>query len=303
MSAKLCGEATALAHPGRKAGSSSKSTWLALISQHNAQQRIAPLVAKERSDAFADIPGARSFPRHANHHGTRPVQRKAFQSTPGFILDDQELLVELIGSADLEVIKDLTRGFCSSHPCFDDMDKRSLSLGSSKSYPAVPSLISANILNRSPTWWSPGIAWSAAKTNTKKLVHKKIPANSKEIAIARSYGDLRGEPMNHKAAKKRCTNFSCAGRVRLENLLVRARGTDFANPKTDQVGIGTVVRVTGLNGPQHEETYSILGAWIFDADKLHHQLSQVPWPRHWMAHKPGEAVEFDMDGVKKHYRS
>jgi len=27
-----------------------------------------------------------------------------------FILDDQSLLVELIGSADLEVIKDLTRG-------------------------------------------------------------------------------------------------------------------------------------------------------------------------------------------------
>ncbi len=24
----------------------------------------------------------------------------------------------------------------------------------------------------------------------------------------------------------------------LENLLVQARGTDFANPKTDQVGIG-----------------------------------------------------------------
>src|SRR5262249_56177599 len=58
-----------------------------------------------------------------------------------YILDDQELLVELIGSADFEVIKDLTRALQLS-PCFDDMDKRSLLARIVKSYPAIQSLIS-----------------------------------------------------------------------------------------------------------------------------------------------------------------
>ena len=59
-----------------------------------------------------------------------------------FILDDQELLVELIGSADLEIIKDLTRALQLS-PSFADMDKRSLLARIVKSYPAIQVLISA----------------------------------------------------------------------------------------------------------------------------------------------------------------
>ncbi len=52
-------------------------------------------------------------------------------------MDDQTLLVELIGSADLEIIKDLTRALQLS-PCFDDMDKRSLLARIVKQLPRRP---------------------------------------------------------------------------------------------------------------------------------------------------------------------
>jgi transcription elongation GreA/GreB family factor len=86
----------------------------------------------------------------------------------------------------------------------------------------------------------------------------------------------------------------------LEDQLVRARGTDFASPKTDQVGIGTVVSVTDLQA-QNAERYTILGAWDFDADK--HIISYLsPMAQALIGHKPGEEVEFDMEGTRKHYR-
>ena len=143
-----------------------------------------------------------------------------------FILDDQELLVELIGSADLEVIKDLTRALQLS-PCFDDMDKRSLLARIVKSYPAIQSLISGEQTKQEATLLVSWESLERRKNEYRELVEKKIPANSKEIAIARSYGDLR-ENHEYKAAKE-MQKLLMRRKAELETQLVRARGTDFAN--------------------------------------------------------------------------
>src|SRR4029079_15370269 len=188
-----------------------------------------------------------------------------------------------IESADLEVIKDLTRALQLS-PCFDDMDKRSLLARIVKSYPAVQSLISGEATKQDATLVVSWESLERRKDEYQELVHKKIPANSKEIAIARSYGDLR-ENHEYKAAKE-MHKLLMRRKGELENLLVQARGSDFANPKIDQVSIGTVVHVTDLHA-QHPETYAILGAWDFDADK--HVISYLsPIAQALMAHKPGE---------------
>ena len=48
-------------------------------------------------------------------------------------------------------------------------------------------------------------------------------------------------------------------RVEMERELALARGTEFENPNTSQVSIGTVVTVSFEDGSK--ETFSILGAW------------------------------------------
>src|SRR6185437_11601329 len=161
-----------------------------------------------------------------------------------FILDDQELLVELIGSADLEVIKDLTRALQLS-PSFDDMDKRSFLARIVKSYPAIQSLISGEQSQKESNLVVSWESLERRKNEYHELVEKKIPANSREIAVARSYGDLR-ENHEYKAAKE-MQKILMRSKHELESQLVRARGMDFANTKTDVVGIGTRVKVTDLN--------------------------------------------------------
>ena len=182
-----------------------------------------------------------------------------------FILEDQELLRGIDGSADIEVIKDLTRALQLS-PVFDDMDKRSLLARIVKSHPAVQSLITGEQTKQEATLdrfvGKPG---TPPRRNISELVQKKIPANSKEIAIARSYGDLR-ENHEYKAAKE-MQKILMRHKDELEAQLVRARGTDFANAKTDVVSIGTIVQVTDLETEPGRRRSPILGAWDSDPDK------------------------------------
>jgi transcription elongation GreA/GreB family factor len=86
----------------------------------------------------------------------------------------------------------------------------------------------------------------------------------------------------------------------LEGQLLRARGTDFANAKTDAVSIGTVVNVTDLN-TSNAEKFSVLGAWDSDPEKG--VISYLtPVAQSLLNRKAGEEVEFDMEGAKKRYR-
>ena len=116
------------------------------------------------------------------------------------------------------------------------------------------------------------VSWESLerrKNEYAELVQKAIPANSKEIAVARSYGDLR-ENHEFKAAKE-MQKILMRRKGELEAQLVRARGSDFANPRTDVVSIGDTVAVTDLEH-QHAETFTILGAWDSDPERRHHQL-------------------------------
>lgn len=49
------------------------------------------------------------------------------------------------------------------------------------------------------------------------------------------------------------------------------------------------------------ETYAILGAWDFDAEKS--IISYLtPMAQGMLNHKPGDEVEFELEGAKKRYR-
>ena len=89
-------------------------------------------------------------------------------------------------------------------------------------------------------------------------------------------------------------------KAELETQLVRARGTDFANPKTDTVGIGTLVRAVDLETNQPEQ-FTILGAWDSEPDKgVVSYLS--PMAQALMAHKIGDEVEFEVHGARHRHR-
>ena len=268
-----------------------------LINQHLASSELLLWLAKERSDSYADILGPEVFRAMLTAMERDQFTDRKFKKLRDFILTDQNLLIELIGSADLEVIKDLTRALQLS-PCFDDMDKRSLLARIVKSYPSVQSLISGDPTKQEASLI---VSWGSLerrKDEYAELVQKKIPANSKEIAIARSYGDLR-ENHEYKAAKE-MQKLLMKRKAELEVQLARARGTDFANAKTDAVSIGTKVRLTDLKSGQLEN-FTLLGAWDSEPERgIMSYLS--PLAQALLNKKVAEEIDFEMDSVEKRYR-
>jgi len=295
-SAKLCRELSGLLVQEGKLDLL-KETLARRISQHTASSELLLWLAKDRNDSFADILGPEVFRAMLTAMERDQFNERRSNRLRDYIMDDQELLVELIGSADFEVIKDLTRALQFS-PCFDDMDKRSLLARIVKSYPAIQSLISgeqtkheANLL----------VSWESLerrKNDYHELVEKKIPANSKEIAVARGYGDLR-ENHEYKAAKE-MQKLLMRQKAELESELLRARGTDFANPRTDVASIGTIVHTTDLQ-TQQTERFTLLGAW--DSAPERNLVSYLsPVAQSLLGHKAGDEVEFEIHGVVHRHR-
>src|SRR5579871_6081941 len=225
VSAKLCKEfAGLLVQEGKS--DQLKETLVRLISQHLASSELLLWLAKERTDAFADILGPEVFRAMLTAMERDQFNEKRSNRLREYILDDQELLPELTASAELEVIKDLTRALQLS-PVFDDMDKRSLLARIVKSHPAVQSLISGEQTKQDTTLVVSWESFERRKTEYADLVHKKMPANRDEIALARSYGDLR-ENHEYKAAKE-MQKVLMRRKDELESQIVRARGTDFSS--------------------------------------------------------------------------
>jgi transcription elongation GreA/GreB family factor len=268
-----------------------------LISQHQASSDLLLWLARERSDSFADILGPEVFRAMLTAMERDQFNEKRSNKLRDYILDDPTLLVELIGSADLEVIKDLTRALQLS-PCFDDMDKRSLLARIVKSYAAVQTMISGEQTRQDTSFVVSWESLERRKNEYAELVQKSIPANSKEIAVARSYGDLR-ENHEYKAAKE-MQKILMRRKGELESQLVRARGSDFANPRTDVVSIGTQVGVTDLDQQQAEQ-FIVLGAW--DSNPETGIISYLtPVGQGLLNRKPLEEVEVPVEGGKKRYR-
>ena len=95
VSAKLAKEfAQILIHDGKIAGL--KETLARLISQHTASSELLLWLAKERSDSFADILGPEVFRAMLTAMERDQFNEKKSNRLRDYILDDQDLLVELI---------------------------------------------------------------------------------------------------------------------------------------------------------------------------------------------------------------
>ena len=274
-----------------------KETLGRLINQHTASSELLLWFGRERNEDFVDILGPEVFRAMLTAMERDQFNEKRSNRLRDFILEDLELLGALTASADIEVIKDLTRALQLS-PVFDDMDKRSLLARLVKAHPAVQSLITGEQTRQDTGLLVSWESLERRRAEYQELVQKKIPANSKEIAIARSYGDLR-ENHEYKAAKE-MQKMLMHRKGELEAQLTRARGQDFSNAKTDIVGPGTVVEVIDLQSNQ-TETFTVLGAWDSDPDKG--VISYLtPVAQALLNHKVGDEIEAELHGNKRRQR-
>jgi transcription elongation factor GreA len=145
------------------------------------------------------------------------------------------------------------------------------------------------------------VSWSSLekrRAEYEELVTKKIPENTKEIGVARSYGDLR-ENFEFKAAKQ-MQAVLMRRKTELESMLHRARGTSFENPDTSRVSIGTIVKLRD-DASGKEETYTILGAWDGDPDRQIISY-QTAIGQALIGRKAGESVSVGGDGASQTFK-
>jgi transcription elongation GreA/GreB family factor len=203
-----------------------------------------------------------------------------------WLVDDRQLIADIFTKSDVGLARDAMRRLQLS-PLFDELTKRSLLARIVKVFPDLESMIAGAQAQEKAAPLV--VSWSSLerrKAEYEELVKKKIPENTKEIQLARSYGDL-SENFEYKAAKQ-MQAVLVRRRSELERDLQNARGTSFENPDTSRVSIGTIVTVRDKNSKK-SETYTILGAWDGDPDR--HIISyQTAIGQALLGKKTGEAA-------------
>ncbi len=147
---------------------------------------------------------------------------------------------------------------------WDEAGRRSVIAGIIKTYPELHEAVTA----AAPTEEAPRVrltSWRSYRERQvqfKKLMEEEIPENAREIAVARSYGDLR-ENAEYKYAKEH-QRILYRRRDEMEEDLKAVKGTDFATCETETAGMGTTVTIRRPSGG--EDCYCILGEWDRDEE-------------------------------------
>ena len=207
------------------------------------------------------------------------------------LVEDRQLVGDMFAGADVAIARDFMRRLSLS-PLFDELTKRSLQARLVKLYPKLESMIAGAQPEEKTAQLI--VSWSSLekrRAEYEELVKKKIPENTKEIALARSYGDL-SENFEFKAAKQ-MQAVLIRRKTELEQALHNARGTSFENPDTSRVSIGTIVTLRDSDSKK-EETYTILGAW--DGEPERNIISyQTATGQALLGHQAGEVVKLNTD--------
>ena len=205
------------------------------------------------------------------------------------MLGDKPLTAAILQDAPLADVRDITRAILLS-PVFEELDKRSLLAAIIKLYPDVQAMVVGGDKSAAPeaglivSW----VSLQRRKAELEDLVLKQIPQNSKDIGIARGYGDLR-ENHEFKSAKEMQT-ILMRRKAELEAMVMRAQGTDFSHPETSRVNLGTTV-ILRVNGQPEPIRYTILGAW--DSDPARGIISyQTAVAQALLNHAVGDSVTF-----------
>jgi transcription elongation GreA/GreB family factor len=208
------------------------------------------------------------------------------------VLGDKPLIAAILKDAPVADVRDITRAIILS-PVFEELDKRSLLAAIIKLYPEVQAMVVGTDKTAAPEA-KIIVSWPSLKRREAELEDldkNQIPQNSKEIGIARGYGDLR-ENHEFKAAKEMQTILA-RRKAELDQMLSRAEATDFADADTLKVSLGTKVTLKDVSSGEIL-VYTILGAWDSDLSKgiISYQTAVA---RALLNHTIGERVELSTD--------
>ena len=202
------------------------------------------------------------------------------------LIDDRNLVSDLMINAPSAQARDLMRRMMLT-PAIDELNKRSLMARMIKTHPELQSMLTGDSEDREVSLIVSWASLQKRKDEYDDLITRKIPENTKEIGVARSYGDLR-ENFEFKAAKEMQTVLM-RRKAELEHMLARARGSNFENADISQVSIGTKVTLRENSSGETLE-YKILGAW--DSAPEQHVVSyQTAIGQALLGKKPGQTVQ------------
>ncbi|MGJ8694866.1 MAG: GreA/GreB family elongation factor [Verrucomicrobiaceae bacterium] len=173
------------------------------------------------------------------------------------LLDDKELVGDLLSTLEVNDVRNFARKLLAS-PAFPDLDRKSLMARVIKAVPSTQDMVTGESTTKQDDTLL--VSWESLdrrKAEYEDLVNNRIPANVKEISVARAHGDLR-ENFEYHAAKQMQVVLNTR-KNDLERDLERARPTDFKGADTNSVNIGTKV-VLSVEGRGDIE-YTMLGAW------------------------------------------
>jgi transcription elongation GreA/GreB family factor/tetratricopeptide (TPR) repeat protein len=129
-------------------------------------------------------------------------------------------------------------------------------------------------------------SYAEKQKQLERIMTVEIPENSKEIEVARSYGDLR-ENAEFKYAKERQGLLMAQG-AQLAEDLEKVKPTDFVDVPLDEVAMGVGIELGYADGGT--ETYYILGAWDQD-EELSIISSETRLAKALIGHKAGDHIE------------
>jgi len=261
------------------------------IREHSATSEMLAWLCSERERwselVTQELLGAIFAALEREQHNTAGRTGKLYRT----LVEDRQLLGDIFRKSDVATARDWMRRLQLSH-LFDELTKRSLLARLVKVYPELESMITGA---QSEDETAPLIvSWSSLerrKAEYEELLKTKIPENTREIALARSYGDL-SENFEFKAAKQ-MQSVLMRRKTELEQMLHNARGTSFENVDTSRVSIGTIVALRNVEMGK-EEIYTILGAW--DGDPDHNIISyQTAIGQALLGHKAGETISLNTE--------
>jgi transcription elongation factor GreA len=261
------------------------------IREHSATSEMLAWLCSEREQwselVTQELLGAIFAALEREQHNTAGRAGKLYRT----LVEDRQLLGDIFRKCDVATARDWMRRLQLSH-LFDELTKRSLLARLVKVYPELESMITG--VQTQEETASLIVSWSSLerrKAEYEELVKTKIPENTREIALARSYGDL-SENFEFKAAKQ-MQSVLMRRKTELEQMLHNARGTSFENVDTSRVSIGTIIAVRNVE-TNEQETYTILGAWDGDPDR--HIISyQTAIGQALLGRKTGETVSLNTE--------